>query len=259
MQPITPIFSIITVVFNGLDLLKGTMESVAAQRFGDYEHLIIDGASKDGTPQYLAEIASQKDSKIRFVSQPDKGLYDAMNKSFGLAKGDFLLFLNAGDHFFDTTTLENLAKNITPQTDVIYGEVMLVDDARTHIGTRSQLSPQRLPDALTWQNMRFGMVVCHQAFLVRRQMPPPQYIPQNLSADIDWVIRCLKNSRQTVHSHQIIAEYLMGGLSKKRHHQSLKDRYQILKNHFGFFPNILAHAWILARAAFFKIFRKQQY
>jgi glycosyltransferase involved in cell wall biosynthesis len=259
MQQNTPTFTIITVVFNSLPLLKGTVESVKQQSFQHYEHLIIDGASKDDTPQYLQQISQQNGSKIRFISEKDKGLYDAMNKSFALATGDFLLFLNAGDHLFESDTLQKLAQQITPQTDIIYGEVMLVDDARTHVGTRSQCSPQRLPDALTWRSMRFGMVVCHQAFLVRRQLPPPQYIAQNLSADIDWVIRCLKNSRQTVHSHQIIAEYLMGGLSKKRHRQSLQDRYNILQQHFGFVPNLFAHAWIIVRAAFFKVFNAKSY
>lgn len=253
-----PKFSIITVVFNSLDLLKGTLESVDNQSFKDFEHLIIDGASSDATPQYLAEWAATR-PQVRWISEPDKGLYDAMNKSFALARGEFLLFLNAGDHLFETDTLAKLATKITPKTDIIYGEVLLVDEARNPVGTRSAKTTQHLPSRLTWQSMRLGMVVCHQAFLVRRSLPPPQYIDQNLAADIDWVIRCLKMSRENVHSHQVIAVYLMGGLSKKRHRQSLRDRYEVLKTHFGFLPNLLAHGWIFCRAAWFKIFQKNNY
>jgi hypothetical protein len=173
--------------------------------------------------------------------------------------GDFLLFLNCGDRLFDAEVLANLAKHITPKTDILYGETMLVNDRRDHIGTRSALTAQRLPKYLTWRSMRFGMVVCHQSFLVRRELPPPQYIEKNLAADIDWVITCLKKSRETLHTHIIISEYLMGGVSKKRHRQSLWDRYDILKKHFGKLPNFLAHGWILWRAALFKIFHKNSY
>lgn len=256
MRKIRPTFSIITVVFNGLELLQGTLDSVMMQTYTNYEYIVIDGGSTDGT---LDLIRSNEHQITTWISEKDKGIYDAMNKAFGLAQGDFLLFLNCGDRLFDAKVLANIAIQITEETDVLYGETMLVNEQRQHFGTRSALTPQRLPRRLTWQSMRFGMVVCHQAFLVRRELPPPQYILRNLAADIDWVINCLKNSRKTVHTNIIIAEYLMGGVSKKKHEQSLWDRYDILKKHFGILPNMLAHIWILARATWFKFFHKNSY
>lgn len=256
MKETKPTFSIITVVFNGADLLEGTLKSVKMQTYTNYEYIVIDGGSTDGT---LDTIQNNQHHLTTWISEKDKGIYDAMNKAFALAKGDFLLFLNSGDRLFDTEVLANLAKHITPKTAILYGETMLVNEQREHIGTRSALTPQRLPKQLNWQSMRFGMVVCHQAFLVRRELPPPQYIEKNLAADIDWVINCLKKSRETVNTHIIISEYLMGGTSKKRHQQSLWDRYDILKKHFGFFPNVFAHAYIVARAAWFKLFHKNSY
>jgi glycosyltransferase involved in cell wall biosynthesis len=253
-------FSIITVVYNGASLIKGTMQSVLNQTFKDYEYIIVDGASKDATLSIVQDFA--KDSSppeesgckhtIKWISERDKGLYDAMNKGLRLATGDFVLFLNAGDRLFEPTTLEKMAATITPTTDILYGETMLVDDNRTHIGTRTDITVQKLPSKLTWRSMRFGMVVCHQAFLPSRKIAP-QYIEENLAADIDWVIKCLKNAKNVTNTQVIVSEYLMGGMSKTRHQQSLKDRYAVLETHFGKVGNFVNHGFITLRAVFFKL------
>jgi glycosyltransferase involved in cell wall biosynthesis len=253
-----PIFSIITVVFNGETLIDLTMQSVLNQSFTQYEYIVIDGLSKDGTIDVIKLYAEQYPLSIQWVSEKDKGLYDAMNKGLSMAKGRFVLFLNAGDCLFDNQVLAKIAAQITPETDVLYGETMLVDDARKHIGTRTELTVQKLPEKLTWQSMSRGMVVCHQAFLPALHLAP-QYIANNLAADIDWVIKCLQKADNVVNTHVVISEYLMGGMSKQRHNQSLKDRYEILKTHFGFLPNLMNHIVILGRAFWFKIFNKKGY
>ena len=252
-----PKFSIITVVYNGESFIAGTMQSVLNQTFTDYEYIIVDGASKDATLSIIQGLAKQHplskgspSDSIKWISERDKGLYDAMNKGLRLATGDFVLFLNAGDRLFEPATLEKIAAAATPTTDILYGETMLVDDDRKHIGTRTALTVQKLPVKLTWQSMRFGMVVCHQAFLPARKLTP-QYIEQNLAADIDWVIKCLKNAKNVTNTHVVVSEYLMGGLSKTRHQQSLKDRYAVLESHFGKVMNIVNHGFITLRAVFF--------
>ncbi len=249
-------FSIITVVFNGENLIEGTIQSVVNQTYPNIEYIIVDGASKDGTMDIVNKYVDK--FPILWISAPDKGLYDAMNKGLKMATGDFVLFLNAGDRLFDIKTLEKMAAQATSETDILYGETMLVDDARHHVGTRTEMSVQKLPEKLTWRSMNQGMVVCHQAFLPRRTLAP-QYIPNNLAADIDWVIKCLKEAKSVVNTHLIVSEYLMGGMSKKRHNQSLKDRYVILKEHFGFIPNILNHVFIIGRAVIFKLFNRNGY
>jgi glycosyltransferase involved in cell wall biosynthesis len=246
------LFSIITIVYNGESLIEGTMQSVLNQTFTDYEYIIIDGLSKDKTFDIVQEFQRQHPLSINAISERDGGLYDAMNKGLSRAKGEFVLFLNAGDHLFETNTLEKIANVASPTTDILFGETMLVNDNREHIGTRSELTVQKLPDRLTWKSLRCGMVVCHQSFLVRRVLAP-QYIANNLAADIDWVIKCLKKSRNQTNTHIIISEYLMGGVSKMRHQQSLKDRYAVLKTHFGWWPNILNHSVIVVRAMIFKL------
>jgi glycosyltransferase involved in cell wall biosynthesis len=246
------LFSIITIVYNGENLIAGTMQSVLNQTFTDYEYIIVDGNSTDKTFGIVQDFQKRGPLSIKAISEPDKGLYDAMNKGLRMAKGEFVLFLNAGDHLFETTTLEKIANAATPDTDILFGETMLVDDNRHHIGTRTELTVQKLPNNLTWRSMRFGMVVCHQSFLARRK-GTPQYIKENLAADIDWVIKCLKTSKNQTNTHIIISEYLMGGVSKTRHQQSLKDRYEVLKTHFGWFPNLINHGVIVVRALIFKL------
>lgn len=253
-------FSIITIVYNGETFIEGTMKSVINQTFTDYEYIIVDGASKDSTISIVMDFAekhpllekSGRKPTIKWISEPDKGLYDAMNKGLRLATGDFVLFLNAGDWLFEPTTLEKIAAAATPTTDILYGETMLVDEVRQHIGTRSNITVQKLPKKLTWQSMRLGMVVCHQSFLPARKITP-QYMEGNLAADIDWVIKCLKNAKNVTNTHTIVSEYLMGGVSKKQHQQSLKDRYAVLKTHFGIVQNVFNHVLITLRAVIFKV------
>jgi glycosyltransferase involved in cell wall biosynthesis len=247
-----PKFSIITIVYNGETFIEGTMKSVLNQTFTDYEYIIVDGASKDSTMSLVQDFAQNTPLSIKWISETDKGLYDAMNKGLRLATGDFVLFLNAGDRLFEPTTLEKLAAAATPTTDILYGETMLVDESRQHIGTRTDITVQKLPKKLTWKSMRLGMVVCHQSFLPARKIAP-QYMENNLAADIDWVIKCLKSAQNVTNTHTIVSEYLMGGISKKRHQQSLKDRYAVLKTHFGTVGNIFNHVLITLRAVVFKI------
>jgi len=241
-----PIISIITIIYNGVDLLPGTIESVIGQTYRGIEYIVVDGGSGDGTVDIIKKYAAQIS---QWISEPDEGLYDAMNKGLKMATGDFVWFMNAGDHIYATDTVEKMIEKWTPDTDILYGEVMLVDDARKELGTRSATTQQKLTNPLHWQDLAKGMVVCHQGFLPRRTIAP-FYIKNNLTADIDWVIKCLKASKRTTATELIVASYLVGGLSKQQHRQSLQDRYVVLKEHFGFWGNLWNHLGILLRKFF---------
>ncbi len=251
----SPTISIITVVYNSASLLEITMHSVFEQDYSNIEYVIVDGASTDGS---LALIKKHKEKIDHWISEPDKGLYDAMNKGIDLATGDFIWFMNAGDTIPTKDTVSKIVASYEEDIDVLYGEVMLVNEQRKKIGTRSECTTQQLPKQLNWKSLRYGMVVCHQGFLPRRTIVP-KYMMNNLSADINWVIECLKKSRKANATNMILAHYLTGGISKNRHQQSLKDRYQILKKQYGFFPNFFAHIWIIFRAFWAKYVQKKEY
>ena len=144
--------------------------------------------------------------------------------------------------------------NCDDETDVLYGEVMMVDEDRQPLGTRTEITTRKLPNDLSWKSMKLGMVVCHQAFIPRLALCP-FFMDNNLSADIDWVINILKKSRKNTNCNMVIADFLIGGVSKQRHRQSLKDRYNVLQHHFGILPNFLNHIAIIIRAVWFKISR----
>ncbi|HND87339.1 MAG TPA: glycosyltransferase family 2 protein [Saprospiraceae bacterium] len=248
-----PTFSIITVVYNGAALLPGTVESVRRQTFDDYEYIVVDGASKDQSLQIIQDYAAQM-PQMRYLSEPDRGLYDAMNKGLRMATGDFVQFLNCGDHLHAPDTLARMAACIGSHTDVLYGETLLVDEARQPAGTMSDLSTRRLPQHLTWRSFLGGMLVVHQSFVPRRALAPA-YRVDNLCADYDWCIRILRQSRQAVHVGLVVTDYLMGGLSKQRHRQSLRDRFEVMRSHYGLPLTLLAHAWIVLRAAAHRLLR----
>lgn len=248
--------SIITVVFNGASMLPGTVESVKKQTYLDIEYLIIDGGSKDGTIQLIESYAAEM-PQLRWISEPDKGLYDAMNKGIRMATGDFIQFLNGGDWLHAPDTIARVMEKATIDTGVLYGETMLVNDARIPVGLMSTLSTRKMPEHLHWRQYLQGMLVVHQSFIPSRSITP-EYIENNLCADYDWCIKILKQSKQNNNTKVIITDYLMGGISKQRHKQSLKDRFGVMRNHFGLLPTILAHGWIVLRAIGHKIWRMGQ-
>src|SRR5690606_22524047 len=102
-----------------------------------------------------------------------------------------------------------------------------------------------------WKSFRYGMNVSHQAIYIRRQLTTPYDVRYQLSADIDWVIRAAKRATRTVNTKRIVAKYLVGGLSKKRHWQSLKERFLIFSAHYGMLPNIFNHIVIAFRLAIY--------
>lgn len=246
-----PTISIITITYNAERFLERTIQSIGAQKATDVEYIVIDGASTDAT----LGIIKRFESRItKWISEPDKGLYDAMNKGLHIATGDFVWFMNAGDELFDPETVPKLLARIhATQADVYYSDALFVRETNglvTPVGLRSQITPHVLPHNLTWHDMALGMKVCHQAFVTRRALAP-DYLTNNLSADLDWEIRCLKAARTIEFLPFILCKYLMGGLSVQQHRRSLLDRFSILAVHFGLIKTLINHAQIIWRASRF--------
>ncbi len=239
-----PKFSIITITFNAAAVIEPTLQSVLEQTYTNYEYLLIDGGSKDGT------VEKARGSGIEFahiVSEPDNGLYDAMNKGIALASGDYLCFLNAGDAFYAPETLRTIADAATAEEtlpDVLYGETAEVDEARNFVRMRRLQAPERL----TWRSFRSGMLVCHQAFYAKREIAPMYDLQYRLSADVDWCIKVMKQAKKLVNVNATVVNYLQNGLSLQHHRASLKERFRIMSKHYGLLPTIGRHLWFIVRA-----------
>lgn len=248
-----PLLTIITITYNAEQYLPRTLVSVARAmeeitQKDEIEYLIIDGASKDNTLKVAQEYSS---IITQVVSEPDKGLYDAMNKGQQLASGKYLWFLNAGDEIYNQFTIGHLLKSMESDAGVYYSDAMLVRENGSEVGLRSIFTPHTLPHSLKWKDFDLGMKVCHQAFIARKNVTK-SYEIGNLSADIDWEINCLKRSDQVEYLDFILCKYLMGGLSVKNHRKSLIDRFLVLKRHFGLIPTLINHIIILWRGFLFK-------
>jgi glycosyltransferase involved in cell wall biosynthesis len=251
----SPVFSVITVVYNGKHLLQNTVESILSQEFTDYEYLLIDGGSTDGTVDLIAQYAS-KYPQIKWKSEKDKGLYDAMNKAIALAQGTYLWFINAGDQIASPTLMQEMYRvQLTQDIDVFYGSTLLISAQGDHLGLLHELTTRKLPRQLDWQNYLYGMRIVHQSFVPKRQLAP-LYELGNLAADYKWCTQILKQAKR---NYQItsgpMSKYLEGGVSKQRHLQSLKDRFKVMRTEFGLIPALYAHLIITLRALVHQIRR----
>lgn len=254
-------FSIVTITYNADNVLGKTVDSVFSQTYPHVEHVIIDGASTDETLQVAQDYmqrsyAASNGHEIRIVSEPDNGLYDAMNKGLRQVSGDYVLFLNAGDFFPDSEVLSNIARNVGLEgvsreklPVVLYGNTDIVDNDGRFLRHR-RLQP---PANLSWRSFRHGMLVCHQAFYARLDIAKtvPYDCRYRFSADVDWCIRIMKEAEirhlPLLNLHLVVANYTEEGQSTIHHRESLNERYQIMCHHYGKIPTIFMHLWFAVR------------
>jgi glycosyltransferase involved in cell wall biosynthesis len=228
-----PILSVITIVYNNVNDIERTMLSVLGQTYPNIEYILIDGLSKDGT----LDVIKRYEKRIaKFISEKDDGIYDAMNKGLELATGDYVIFMNSGDEFYDAETVAAVFAT-APDADIYYGETEMIDSDGQSLGQRRHTAPEQL----TWRSFKFGMSVSHQAIYIKQDLLEPYDDQYELSADIDWIIRAAKKAKKIVNVNRYVAKYLVGGMSKTRHSQSLMERFDIMKKHYGLLPTILNH------------------
>lgn len=251
-------FSIITCTYQAANELPRTLESVLGQTYTYVEHLIIDGLSTDHTVsiahEYQRRSAHDTDGhEVVVVSEKDRGLYDAMNKGIGMATGTYIVFLNAGDVLPSSDTLEVIASSLGDGEQlpgVLYGDTDILD-ADGHFLRHRRLQPS---ERLSWRSFKHGMLVCHQAFYARTDLAKRTLydLSYHYSADVDWCIRIMKEAeRQSLSLKNVgavIVGYLDGGMTVKNHRASLRERFQVMRHHYGLFTTLVMHAWFLLRA-----------
>ena len=241
-------FTIVTCTYNAAGTLAATLESVAWQTEQPLEHIVMDGASPDGTAEIARAFKERhRAGYLRVVSEPDKGLYHAMNKGLEEARGDYLVFLNAGDTLPSPGTLATLSAlaedSGTP--GVLYGNTDIVDASGKFVRHR-RLSP---PARLTWKSFRQGMLVCHQAFYARTDIAcsTPYDTRYRFSADFDWCVRVLKKAGSATGTEAVVANYLEEGLTTQNHRKSLAERFRIMCRHYGIATTAAMHLWFAIR------------
>ncbi len=232
-DPNKPVVSIITVVYNSEALLEKTILSLSHQSYTNIEFIIIDGGSKDRT---LEIIKSHNQSIAYWISEPDKGLYFAMNKGIEAATGDYIWFINSGDEIYQPLTLETIIASSNNE-DVLYGNAMIIDEDSHEIGLR-RLRP---PLQLNKKSMQMGMIVCHQAIIVKRPLAPLYETKYKLAADYNWVVSILSKTTSVFNTHEILCKYMDNGFSKNNITKAIKERFGIMVRNFGFLTTIFNH------------------
>lgn len=250
-------FTIVTCTFNAEHELQRTLDSVFRQSYADVEHLILDGLSRDRSVE-MAQAYRQRSDEARtghevvVCSERDSGLYDAMNKGIARAAGDYIVFLNAGDTFPSEATLEHIAHSIgdgEALPGVIYGDTDIVNDEGRFLRHR-RLQP---PAKLTWRSFRNGMLVCHQAFyaLTTLAKDNPYNLNYRFSADVDWCIRVMKEAERRhltlKNVDEVVVNYLDGGMTEKNHRASLRERFSVMRRHYGLPLTLIMHVWFAVR------------
>jgi glycosyltransferase involved in cell wall biosynthesis len=219
-----PLITVITVVFNGAKHLEITIRSVIDLKYPKLEYLVIDGGSTDGTLEIIKKYQHRID---KYISESDKGIYDAMNKGIAMANGDWINFMNCGDRFASETALNFFKQPISPEVDIVYGDATV--EYHTFETQLKTISVKQF-----WKKMPF----CHQATFVRTKLMKTYPFDQRytLSSDFDFLYKAFMMKRKFQYFPCIICHFdYRDGASVKNALTSIRERKQIvLKWEFSF-------------------------
>ncbi|EHR70147.1 putative glycosyltransferase [Burkholderiales bacterium JOSHI_001] len=232
-----PLFTVVTVTFNAESLIDGTAASLRQQGFEDYEWLVVDGASRDQT---LGRVEASGITRRRVVSEPDKGIYDAMNKAVRLARGRWIYFLNAGDALADPDVLADVARTIRqqPRAELIWGDMRFIGPGRDDHMRYGHVGRTTLP----FEDLN------HQAAFARRdlfQRLGHFNLAFRTSADYDWFLRVFRSGAATHYVPRVIGRFDVGGMHTLDPQALARERHQLRLQYVS--PALLAVGLQVAR------------
>jgi glycosyltransferase len=236
--------SIITATYNSAETIQETIESVLSQNDCDIEYVVVDGQSNDGTLDIIKKNESRFNGRMQWISEPDKGIYDALNKGIRLVTGDIIGFLHSDDVFASPSVI-NTIQEVFEKTnaDVVYGDLIYVD----------KMNPEKV--LRYWRSQPFssslllrGWMPAHPTVFMKKEIYEQHGgfdLSFSISADYDFLLRVFQdNSLRSVYLPQVITKMRLGGTSNKTIRniviKSKEDYWALRKNGFS-------HAgWILA-------------
>ena len=221
-----PLVTVITVVFNDVTYLERTIFSILNQTYDNVEFIVVDGGSSDGT----LEIIKKYDHAIDYwVSEKDAGIYDAMNKGIRLATGEWINFMNSGDLFYESTTLNSIALQLESNLQIVFGDVET-------FSKRHQFNVNKISGPVSVQNLVMKMPICHQSMFVTLQSFKQVGlfdINYKICADHDWLIKALLAGHQAKYVKECIALSNIDGVSSTSIFQRKRERLSIALIHFN--------------------------
>ena len=224
--------SIITITYNSAKSLQRALESVQSQTYPDIEHILVDGASTDGTRAIIETYAKQH-TNVRWISEKDEGIYDAINKGIRMATGDVIGFLHSDDVFYSADSIEQIAHAMqTEKADIVYGDLQYCKDGKVVRRWKSNTFNPR--------SHKYGWMPPHPTVYVRREVyeqagPYDDWF--RISADYDMILRIFTAGYKTHYIPQVLVSMEVGGASNKntkaRLSKTQEDYLVLKKNHIG--------------------------
>ena len=214
-----PKVSVITICRNAVGEIATTILSVIEQSYANLEYLIVDGASTDGT---VEQIQIHGGDRVRWISERDEGIYDAMNKGVSLASGEWVIFMNAGDRFFSSDSLRQLLSTPLTDLDVVYGDHEV----------RYPRDFSRIQRARGIETLWKGMVCSHQAMVCRTQLLRERpFGAGSLAEDFSFLMHLRASNARFKHRPVIVASVATGGVSDTRRVEFVCDRLRIVSRY----------------------------
>ena len=179
--------SIITATYNSASTVRYTFDSILSQTYHDIDYIVVDGGSQDGTVDIIKEYEKRFDGRMRWISEKDNGIYDAMNKGIRMAKGGLIGILNSDDFFTSDDVLYTVAENLTEDLDAVYGDIHFVQPDNLNKCVRYYSSRNFRPWAV-----RFGYMPAHPSFYIRRciyERYGLYSLEYKIAADFDMIVR----------------------------------------------------------------------
>ena len=217
--------SIIIVTYNASSDLRLTLKSIFSQTFSDYELVIIDGKSTDDTTSIIEK---QADKLAYWVSEKDKGIYDAMNKGIKAAKGEYIQFLNAGDSFTGEQVLDQVFTTLEGQPTLIYGDINIL---HTNGKITRQVAGEYTLEGLL---ARGTGVLCHQAMFVLRESAPEYKLKYKYKGELNWYFDLVElNGFSYKKQDGIIVNYALGGWGHQNFVRNRMDWLKVVYQRYG--------------------------
>jgi len=251
--------SIVTTSYNSEKTIEDTILSVLSQNYQNFEHIIVDGASKDSTMEIVKKYEDKYKGRLKYISQPDKGIYDAMNKGIQMATGDVIGLLNSDDKYANNKILKTISETIEKTNcDGIHGNLLYMDE-------ETMTKPQR-----KWvtksTNIRRGNITAHPTLYLKKEIYDKlglYDLKYKVVADYNFMVKLLLNKNiNLVHINEYLIYMRLGGVSSnglKGYVYSLKESYKVLKDnnvkHAAIisFIRIIKTVWQMITAKFIKI------
>lgn len=218
------LFSIITINFNNLEGLKKTFDSVWSQTWKEFEYIVIDGGSNDGSVEYL-----EGNTNIKWISEPDKGVYHAMNKGIHKAKGEYLIFLNSGDHFYNKKALEK-HHALLKEKDIIYFNLQVIDDDKTFV--------KEYPEVLSFSYFVKDTLPHPATFIKKEVFDRIGLYNEDLKIVSDWkwfMDAICKNNVTYKKIDATLSTFYLDGISSKTENRSIifSEKQDVLKSEYA--------------------------